>query len=55
MTTDDETLSEAVDRLLRGVSLLDLVDGGRDPERATVRKGVLDRTAQADVNTTGER
>ena len=48
---DDETVSEAVDRLLRDVSLLDLVDGDHNPDRAAARKEALDRTAQADVST----
>jgi hypothetical protein len=47
---DDETFSEAVDRLLRDVSLLDLVDDGdHDPDRAAARKDAPDRTAKADA------
>lgn len=47
---NDETFSEAVDRLLCDVSLLDLVDGGDyDRDRAAARKAALDRTAQADA------
>lgn len=45
-----ETFSEAVERLLRDVSLLDLVDddGEYDADRANARKEALKRTARAD-------
>lgn len=45
----DETFSEAVERLLADVSLLNLAgDGEYDAERAERRKATLDRTAEAD-------
>lgn len=46
----DETFSEAVERLLADVSLLDLAsdDDEYDAERAERRKATLDRTAEAD-------
>jgi predicted CopG family antitoxin len=48
---DDETFSEAVARLMRDVSLLDLADDGEtyDAERAAERKEALNRTARADI------
>ena len=47
---DDETFSDAVERLLRDVSLLDLVDDDAyDADRAAARKAALDRTAEADA------
>ena len=48
---DDETFSEAVARLMRDVSLLDLADDGEayDAERAAEQKEALNRTARADL------
>jgi predicted CopG family antitoxin len=47
---DDETFSEAVERLLRDVSLLDLADDAEeyDAERAEEQKEALRRTARGD-------
>jgi len=46
----DETFSEAVARLLRDVSLLDLADeeAEYDAERAAAQKKTLQRTARVD-------
>jgi len=58
---DDETFSEAIERLIggRGVSLLDLADGEEhDPERETEMLERLERTAAADeaeLNQLGEK
>jgi len=58
---DDETFSEAIERLIggRGVSLLDLADGEEyDPERETEMLERLERTAEADeaeLNQLGEK
>jgi len=53
---DDETFSEAVDRLIGNVSLLDLVDEDKeyDPEREERRLAALERTARADSESTPE-
>ena len=47
---DDETFSEAVNRLTRNVSLLDLgdPDGEPTPEKARRHKELLDQTEQDD-------
>ena len=47
---DDETFSEAIDRLTRDVSLLDLADEGGeyDEEREAERLAALERTAETD-------
>jgi predicted CopG family antitoxin len=47
---DDETFSEAVARLMRDVSLLDLAEdsGEYDAERAEEQKETLRRTARGD-------
>lgn len=53
---DDETFSEAVERLLRDVSLLDLTDEDEeyDAERAEAQKAAIDRTARADADAAEE-
>jgi|JXWS01.1.fsa_nt_gb predicted CopG family antitoxin len=53
---DDETFSEAVARLMRDVSLLDLVDDGEAyaAERAREQKEALKRTARADTEAADE-
>jgi predicted CopG family antitoxin len=47
---DDETFSDAVARLMRDVSLLDLAEesGEYDAERAEEQKNALKRTARGD-------
>ncbi|WP_311172562.1 DUF7557 family protein [Halobellus ordinarius] len=54
---DDETFSEAVERLIRDVSLLDIADEDEayDGERAQAQKAALERTARADSEATEER
>ena len=53
---DAETFSEAVKRLIRDVSLLDLADEDEayDAERAQAQKAALERTARADAEAAEE-
>lgn len=46
---DDETFSEAIDRLIGGASLLDLVGTVSDQEAAEMREAI-DRSRQAGLN-----
>ena len=52
----DETFSEAVDRLTRDVSLLDLVDEEAEPnpERAERMKRALEETEKTDFEKTSQ-
>lgn len=52
---DDETFSEAIDRLIGDVSLLDLSDGGEpDPEQAKQHLEALENTARVDSESAPE-
>jgi predicted CopG family antitoxin len=53
---DDETMSDAVGRLISDVSLLDLADEDAeyDERRASEQKAALNRTAVADTDSVEE-
>jgi len=54
---DDETFSEAIDRLIGGPSLLDLVGLLSDEEAAEFREAIedADETARADIDDVVDR